>query len=297
MNDRLTALNLFIRVARTGSFSSAGRDLGLSQPSASRVIAALERDIGAALFTRTTRAVTLTEAGSHYLARIEPILAALTEAEHEARGTGELRGTLRIGMSSSLGVREIIPRLPRFMQRHPSLRIELLMGDQRQDLVTDGVDVALRFGDLPDSTAMARRINDNSRIATASPAYLAERGVPAAPADLTGHTAIVGPAGNTNPWVFTRNGEDVAVRLDSRLSVTANEGAIAAAVAGLGIMACRWDGCRKELDSGALIRVLPDWDLGRIALHAVFASGKSAKPAARAFADYLIDELGKPKPQ
>src|SRR4051812_38129510 len=104
MNDRLIALKLFARAARLGSFSSGGRELGLSQPSASRLIAALETEIGAALFTRTTRAISLTEAGATYLAPVEPILAALEEADHEARGTGELRGTLRVGLSSSFAI-------------------------------------------------------------------------------------------------------------------------------------------------------------------------------------------------
>src|SRR6201991_2446080 len=111
MNDRLSALRLFARAARVGNFSTAGRELGISQPSASRLIAALEEEEGATFFNRTTRAVTLTEAGATSLARVEAILAALDEADHEARGTGELRGALRIGTSSSLILREIIPRL------------------------------------------------------------------------------------------------------------------------------------------------------------------------------------------
>src|SRR5258708_5875538 len=156
MSDRLLALRLFARVARTGSFSRAGRELGLSQPSASRIAANLEREVGAALLTRTTRAVTLTEAGADYLARIEPILAALEEADHAARGTGELRGLLRVGLSSSLAVREVIPRLSPFMGRHPALRVELLMSDQRQALVIRGVYVALRSGMRADCTAPAR---------------------------------------------------------------------------------------------------------------------------------------------
>src|ERR1700742_2341995 len=123
MNDRLTALRLFSRAGRIGNFSSAGRELGLSQPSASRLIAALEEEIGATLFNRTTRAVTLTEAGTAYLRRVEAILAALDEADHEARGTGELRGVLRVGTSSSFVLREIIPRLPAFMKQHPALKI------------------------------------------------------------------------------------------------------------------------------------------------------------------------------
>src|SRR3954462_5459833 len=133
MNDRLFALRLFARVARTGSFSRAGRELGLSQPSASRIAAALEREVGAALMTRTTRGLTLTEAGADYLARIEPILAALEEADHAARGTGELRGTLRVALTLGFGVREVIPLLPAFMQLHPALRIDLLMNDRNHD--------------------------------------------------------------------------------------------------------------------------------------------------------------------
>src|SRR5258708_8386096 len=115
MSDRLFALRLFARIAHTGSFSRGGGELGLSQPSASRIAAELEREVGAALLTRTTRGVTLTEAGADYLARIEPLLAALEEADHAARGTGELRGTLRVALASHFGVRQLTPRLPAFI--------------------------------------------------------------------------------------------------------------------------------------------------------------------------------------
>src|ERR1051325_3386194 len=118
MSDRLLALRLFARVARTGSFSRAGRELGLSQPSASRIAANLEREAGAARLPRTTPPVTLTEPAADYLARIEPILAALEEADHAARGTGELRGLLRVSLPLGFGLREVMPRLPAFMQLH-----------------------------------------------------------------------------------------------------------------------------------------------------------------------------------
>jgi DNA-binding transcriptional LysR family regulator len=180
MNDRLSALKLFARAARVGNFSSAGRELGLSQPSASRLIAALEEEVGATLFSRTTRAVTLTEAAT-YLMRVEAILAALDDADHEARGTGEVRGSLRVGTSSSFVLREIIPRLPAFMKQHPALKIELVANDRYQDLVTEGIDVAFRFGALPDSSATARKIIHLPRILMASPDYLRERGTPTMP--------------------------------------------------------------------------------------------------------------------
>jgi DNA-binding transcriptional LysR family regulator len=231
----------------------------------------------------------LTEAGAGYLARIEPILAALDEASQAARGTGELRGVLRVGLSPSLAVRELIPRLPSFMKRHPVLRIDLLMSDQRQDLLTEGVDVALRFGSLPDSTAVARRISAWPRVLVASPTYLANAGVPDTPADLPGHALIVGPSPfEQTSWSFCKEGRSKSIRVEGYLMVNVYEGATAAAVAGLGIAAMPRAACDSELMSGRLVRALPDWEMGSIELHAVLPTGRSAKWSARAFVDYLV---------
>jgi DNA-binding transcriptional LysR family regulator len=259
----------------------------------SRIIRDLEREVGAALLTRTTRKVVLTEVGAEYLARVEPILNALEEANHVARGSGELRGVLRIGMPSSFAVREIIPRLPKFMNRHPRLRVDLVCDDQRQDLVTEGVDVALRFGALPDSTAVARRIAAWPRVLAASPEYLAKAGVLKTPSDLSMHTVVAGPAGGGLSWSFLRRRKVVSVRVESRLTVTVNEGAVAGAVAGLGIVSTSLYSCRKELMSGVLVRVLPDWDMGRMEVHAVLAAGRAAKPSAREFTEFLVTEFRK----
>lgn len=292
MNDRFFALRLFMRVARTGSFSAAARELGLSQPSASRILALLEHEIGVALLTRTTRAVTLTEAGADYLTRIEPVLAALEEADHAVRGTGELRGTLRIGLSSSFGVRELIPRLPPFLELHPALRLDLRMSDQRQELVQDGVDVAFRFGALTNSSAVARRLATPPRLLAASPAYLARAGVPRTPADLARHSLIIGPSGaGTEAWSFRRDKRTASVRVEGRIRISASEGATAAAVAGLGIVSTALWACRAELESGTLVQVLTDWPMAAVELHAVFPAGRAAKPAARALAEYLAGSL------
>jgi len=174
MNDRFLSLQLFARVARVGSFSIAGLEMGLSQPTASRIVAALEKKVGVALFTRTTRAVTLTEAGADYLGRVEAILAALEEADHAARGTGELRGVLRIALSTSFAVRSVLPCLSVFAEQHPKLRMEFILNDEKQDLIGDAIDVALRIGALGDSSsAVAKKIGVNHRVLAASPAYLA----------------------------------------------------------------------------------------------------------------------------
>ena len=287
MSDRLLALRLFTRVAHAGSFSRAGREFGLSQPSASRVIATLEKEVGAALLTRTTRAVTLTEAGADYLARIEPILAALEEADHAARGTGELRGVLRVALSSSFAVREAIPALAPFMARHPALRVKLLMHDQLQDLVSEGADLAFRFGALPDSSATARSLGLFETLLVAAPGYLRRAGTPALPADLAAHAVVAGPSGGAS-WSFERGGRQVSVRIaGALLSSTMNEGSIAAAVAGLGITHTSELGCGAELASGALVRVLADWRMAPVELHAVFPAGRAAKPSARALAEHV----------
>jgi len=294
MSDLLAPLRLFVRVARTGSFSRAGRELAVSQPSASRIIAALEREVGAPLFTRTTRAVVLTEAGSEYLARVEPLLDALDEANQAARGTGELRGVLRMALPTSIAAREIIPRLPRFLSRHPALQMDLRLDDARQDLVREGVDVALRFGELPDSSSTARLIGTNQRLLAASPAYLRRAGKPASPAELTNHALIIGPPGTSSAgWTFEREGRTVSLRVKGRLTFTVNEGATAAAVAGLGIVSTGLWGCRAELASGALVRILEDWSMPSQEINALFPAGRGAKRSARAFVDFLIDDLKK----
>jgi DNA-binding transcriptional LysR family regulator len=291
MSDRLFALRLFARVARKGSFSAAGRELNIPQSSASRTIATLEREIGVALLVRTTRAVTLTDAGFDFLARIEPVLAELDQAEHAARGTGELRGTLRIGLGTNFAVREVIPRLSGFMNQHPALRIELMMEDQRQDLVTEGVDVALRFGPLSASTATARRILAWPRVLVASRAYLDKAGAPVTPADLPQHAIILGPASLSGQWSFRKGDTAASLQVEGRLTIGASLGAIAAAVKGLGLVMTPFGACRWELERGELIRLLPEWDAGTVELNAVYASGRAAKPSARAFVDYLIAAL------
>src|SRR3984893_11380492 len=219
MSDRLFALRLFARVARKGSFSAPGGELNIPQCANRATIATLEREIGAALFVRTTRALTLTDAGLDFLARIEPVLAELDEAEHAARGTGELRGILRIGLGTNFAVRDVIPRLSDFMSRHPALRIDLMMGDQREDLVAEGVDVALRFGPLSDSTATVRRILAWPRVLAASRAYLDTAGPPLAPADLAQHAIILGPASLGGHWSFRKGEAATSFQVEGKLTI------------------------------------------------------------------------------
>ena len=291
------ALRLYSRVARLGSFSAAARECGLSQSQASRIVADLEADLGARLLTRTTRAVVPTEAGGEFLARIEPILAALDEAEQSVREGGDLRGLLRMSMPTSFGVHDVIPRLPPFAERHPNLRIELQLGDQKQDLIRAAVDVAIRLGRLADSTATAKLLATIPRVVVASPHYIARHGQPEAPEDLSGHRIVGGTASAVpTAWRFHRDGQEVAPKLEPHFSTDENEGAIAAAVAGLGVTSTSGWACRRLLANGALVRLLPEWTLAGIPVHAYFPMGRATRAAARALIDHLVTDFERDAP-
>src|SRR5271155_639650 len=158
MSDRLQELAVFVRAAESGSFSRAARELGLSQPSVSRIIGELEARLGVTLLLRTTRRITVTDAGALFLDRAREILAEIEDAEDAARGLDSLRGIIRLALPVVYGTREIIPRLPKFLAAYPLLRVEMAVSDARQDLVAEGADVAIRLGELSDSAFGARKL-------------------------------------------------------------------------------------------------------------------------------------------
>ena len=287
-------LRLYTRVARLGSFSAAARECGLSQSQSSRIIADLEATLGVRLLTRTTRAVVPTDAGSEFLARIEPILAALDDAEDSVRDGAGYRGTVRMSMPTSLGIREIIPRLSSFVDKHPDLHIQLLLEDRRQDLVRAAVDVAIRLGRQADSGATVQRIASIPRVIVASPAYLDRFGTPGHPNALADHRIVGGPASAVpNAWKFERHGETVTVDLEPGFSTNENEGAIAAAVAGLGVTSTSAWACRREMDDHSLVRLLPDWTTIDIPVFAFYPMGRATRAVGRALVDHLQDDLQK----
>ena len=290
MTDHLSALRLFVQVAHRRSFSAAARDLDIPQPTASRLISQLEQQIGKRLFNRTTRTVALTRVGEDFLARIEPILADLDEAEHAVRGAERLPGLLRVGLSS-LAVRAVAPALPRFVEQHPELKVELIMEENRRHAFAERVDLALRFGVIQDSGAIIHHLGAWPSIVAASPDYLAKAPPLAVPADIENHTVIVGPGQMERPWRFTNAERTLVVRPFPRLSVSAHEVGIALALAGMGILGTTIGACRRELREGSLVRVLPDWSLGRVELNAVLTPGQTVKPSARALLDFLVAEL------
>jgi DNA-binding transcriptional LysR family regulator len=292
MSDRLRELTAFVRAGETGSFSSVARELGVSQPSVSRMVASLEARLGVKLLLRTTRHVAPTDTGRLFLERARQILGDLDDAESVARGADSLRGTLRVALSGAFGIREVIPRLPSFEERHPNLRIEMLMSDRTQDLIAEGADMALRLGPLADSGFGARLLGKAPRLAVASPAYLARRGTPQTPADLAEHDCILGPGlSGRAGWRFTRSGRATSVTVDGPVKVASADGVVACAKAGLGIaLASRWM-CRAELEAGDLVPVLSKYQLDWIELHAVYPGGRQPSLKVRTFSDYLAAQL------
>ena len=293
LSDQFQALRLFVWVARSGSFSKAAREMKLSQPTASRIIVLLEDELGTTLFLRSTRALTLTEAGSDYLARVQPILDSLDEANDAVRGSGDLRGTLRVGVASIIASRAIIPSLPAFLAQHPNLRVDLIIDDRRQDLIQDGIDVAIRFGKLPDSTSIVRLVGRWPLVVAASPSYLDQHGTPEAPEDLSAHRFVIaGPVAGKG-LTFKRDGKQVTIQPMGQVAIDGAEVAVSAVRAGLGIAVASLPAFSQELERGELVRLLPDWHLNEIEAHALFAGGQAVRPAARAFIDHLIEAARK----
>jgi DNA-binding transcriptional LysR family regulator len=292
MSDRLRELTAFVRAAETGSLSRVARELGLSQPSISRMVASLETRLGVKLLLRTTRRVAPTDAGRVFLERARQIIGDLDDAENAARGVDSLHGTLRVALTGTFANREVIPRLPGFAEQYPKLAIELLTSDGTVDLIAEGADVALRLGPLADSGFGARLLGKAPRCVVASPAYLARKGTPQTLTDLTRHDCILGPghSGRTG-WSFTRSGRATSVIVQGPIKVTSGDGVVACAKAGLGIaLASRWM-CRAELEAAELVAILSDYQLDWVELHAVYPGGRRPSLKVRTFSDYFAARL------
>jgi DNA-binding transcriptional LysR family regulator len=292
MDDRLQQLTLFVRTVESGSFSKTAREFGLSQPSVSRTIAALERRLGVKLLVRTTRQVSATDAGAALLARARDALLAIDEAESAARGADHLSGVLRIAMPPEYGVRRVVPLLPAFFARHPLLKIDLMMSDRFENLIAEGADLALRLGDLPDSSFVARKLESSRRLFIAAPSYLARRGAPTSLADLARHDIISGPPDTSDEaWAARYNGRIERQTLSPRVRSRSATGVVACAVAGLGIATGSTWMCADALASGAIVEILADYALGPIQAYVVFPAGRKPSQRARAFSDYLEQRL------
>jgi DNA-binding transcriptional LysR family regulator len=294
--DRLVAMEAFVLVVDTGSFSAAARRRNVGQPAVSKLVAQLEERLGVKLLVRTTRGLTATEAGLNYYERARRSIEEADEAESAARGAGSgLTGRLRICGAVTFARIHLIPRLPEFLARHPELEMEVVLDDRNIDLVQERIDVALRMGRLSDSSLTARRIASGRHVVVGTPAYFERTGKPTAPGDLAAHQAVIydQEAGGQD-WIFQRDDAEIAVTLKGRLRVSAAEGVRAAVLASAGIaVASEWM-FSPEIADRTVQMVLQDWELRRIDLWVVFPAGRTATTKARTFTQFVQEVMRAP---
>ncbi|MDD1138308.1 LysR family transcriptional regulator [Pseudomonas sp. TNT2022 ID233] len=292
--DRLAAMETFVYVVETGSFSAAARRLNVGQPAVSKTIAQLETRLAVRLLLRSTRGLTPTEAGLAFFERAKRALEEADEADNAARGVaGGLSGNLRVSTAVTFGRMHVVPHLGPFLDQHPQLNVDLLLDDQNINLVEEGIDIALRLGPLSDSGLTVRKIAECRRVVLGTPAYFASHGEPTCPAELAQHRAVIYNRGGGATWHFTNGDEELSVTVNGRLRVSAAEGLREAVLAHQGLgLGSEWM-FAPELASGAVKTVINDWVLPKQELWAVFPTGRMASTKARAFVEYVQGLLAK----
>jgi DNA-binding transcriptional LysR family regulator len=293
--DRLAAIEAFVRVAESGSFSKAAERLHSSKSAVSRQVSALEAELGARLIHRTTRALTLTEAGRSYFEQAVRILADLAEAN---ASVGQLqaapRGRLRVSAPMSFGFLHLAPAVPDFLARHPDVELDLIMNDRFVDLVDEGFDVAVRIGTLADSSLVARKLAPMRRAVCAAPSYLARRGTPASPDELKTHECLCySNVGMAQEWRFVRaDGRPWSVEVRGRLHANNGDALRAAALRGFGLAVLPSFLVGRDFQSGALVPVLEEFLPQDSAVYAVYPHARHLSPKVRAFVDFLAERFG-----
>ena len=291
----LTEISIFVKVVELSSFTAAAEALEMSQPVVSKAVTRLEEKLGARLLNRTTRRLSLTEAGSELYRRSVRALAEIEDAELEvARFQTEPRGTLRVSAPMSFAILHLGKVVHEFHERFPGVSMELHLDDRQVDLVEEGFDLAIRIGRLQDSNLVARRLIPCRQVLCASPSYLAKKGTPERPEDLLEHSCIVYSLLSTpREWRFTdAQGETHVVPISGALE--SNNGLMnrAAAIAGAGIVLLPAFYIGEELRSGALKQVLSDFAPVELAIYAIYPERRNLTPKVRAFVDFLASTFG-----
>jgi DNA-binding transcriptional LysR family regulator len=291
--DRLLAIETFVRVVDTGSFSTAARLQKMGQPAVSKLITQLEEWLGVALLLRSTRRLTPTEAGLSFYAHARRVLEDTDEAVLAARGIGSsLSGRLRVSASVCFARLYIVPQMPTFLAAHPDAEVDLLLEDRNVDLIEEGVDVALRMGAIADSNMTVRKIAERRRLVLATPAYFERHGRPQSPGELIAHQAVIYTRdAPSDAFTFKRGTAEASVGIAGRLRVSATEGLRAAVLAGVGLTVASEFAFGPELRSGEVEAVLQDWTLPPITLSALYPTGRMASTKARAFVAFVEDCL------
>ena len=291
--DRARDMEVFAAVASAGSFSAAGRVLGLTPSAVSRTIDRIEARLGVRLVLRTTRALTLTVEGQAYLSAARRIVADLDEAEQSISDQGAPQGRLRVSASLAHGRQVVVPLIGAFVARYPQILVDINLTDTVVDVAGGQADVAIRFGPLLDSPLTARRLGETGRTIVASPTYLARRDVPHVPEDLHQHDCLNFNFRRLEPvWPFRRDGRDYALTVRGPVEANNGESLTQLALAGVGVTRVGNFSVADAIAKGELVPLLEDFNPGdREPIHAVFVGGASVPARIRVFVDFLVDQL------
>lgn len=290
--DRVTAMRVFVEVAQGGGFSAAAERLAMSRAMATRYVAEMEEWLGARLLQRTTRRVTLTDAGEQCLRRCRQILGLIEETEAEvAPAEGELRGQLRLTCSMSFGYGHLAAAIGDFLVRHPRLKIDLDLSDRTVNLVEERVDLALRISAEPDPALIGRPLAPCESVLVASPGYLARHGVPAEPEALAAHRCLGYANFGRSEWRFRRGDQLRSVTVPTRF--TANEATVLlqSVLADGGVAIQPTYLANTLIEQGRLLPLLPDWRLPGMTVYALYPSRRHLSPAVRALLDFLVERF------
>ena len=285
-------MQVFVDVARSGSFSATADQLDMSRAMVTRYVAELEQWLGARLLQRTTRSVTLTDAGESCLRRSQQMLALMENVEEETSSQGPaLRGQLRITGSMSFAYAQLAPAIADFLQLHPQLKIDLNASEGALNLIESRIDLAIRISAEPDPSLIGRVLAPCHSVLVASPSYLARFGTPQTPADLAAHRCLSYANFGKSVWALQRGLESCEVNVSSPFSATEATALLWAAMAGAGVAMQPTYHANMYLREGRLQRVLPDWTLPELSIYALYPSRKHLSPAVRAMLDFLVQRF------
>lgn len=291
--DQLQAIRVFRHAVERGSFAEAARQTGLSPAAVSKNIRELEAHLGARLLHRTTRRMSLTEAGRLYFEQITEVLDGLAEAD---RSLGPLQhspsGLLRVSAPLAFTLTRLSEAIVGFLERHPDLTLDLRLEDRRVDLVKEGIDVAIRGSDrLEDSSLIARKLMTLPHVICGSPHYFDRAGRPSAPEDLRSHNCVLfTPTGHVQEWSFARDGRTVLVPVSGRYRVTTSLAVRDALLAGFGLNLIPRIYVEKDLAEGRLETVLAEWSFIETSIYAIYPSRQYILPKVRSFVEFLVEE-------
>jgi len=290
----ISAIPVFTCVIEEGSFSRAAGKLGITKSAVSKRISGLEAQLGVKLLQRSTRKLSLTEAGARYFKHAVQALRAAQDAENAATELQKVpQGTLRICAPMSFGRLHVAPVIPLFLKQYPQIQIQMDMNDLSRDVIAEGFDIALRAGDLPNSALIARRLAPLHSVLCASEAYIVQHGMPKTPLELVEHNCILYSYHPVmNEWVFIKNDDESRVRVTGNYQVNNSEALLESLRQGLGIGRLPTFVAGEDIQAGKLVPVLSDFEMPHKTLFAVFPEKQYLPEKVRVFIDFMIEHLG-----